>query len=141
MAVSTLHFLQKCNPNRCRDSLSICTFGCNWPRGRPLEGAAAAASGPSEQIGTVGIFTQLLLINTLTMCIPIRGQICPSHRFVSAKHVHEVKERKSSVTQRDVCEEPAVFLSAVKVSKSQKHFFLKFHCPKNKRNIRQNSAL
>ena len=29
----------------------------------------------------------------------------------------------------------------LKVSKSQKHFFLKFHCPKNKRNIRQNSAL
>ena len=29
----------------------------------------------------------------------------------------------------------------LKVSKSQKHFFLKFHCPKNKRNIWQNSAL
>ena len=29
----------------------------------------------------------------------------------------------------------------IKVCKSQKHFFLKFHCPKNKRNIWQNSAL
>ena len=29
----------------------------------------------------------------------------------------------------------------VKVSKSQTHFFLKLHCPKNKRNIWQNSAL
>ena len=29
----------------------------------------------------------------------------------------------------------------LKVSKSQKHFFLKFHCPKNEWNIRQNSAL
>ena len=29
----------------------------------------------------------------------------------------------------------------VKVSKSQKHFFLRLHCPKNERNIRQNSAL
>jgi hypothetical protein len=29
----------------------------------------------------------------------------------------------------------------LKVSKSQKHFFLKLHCPKNERNIRQNSAL
>ena len=28
----------------------------------------------------------------------------------------------------------------LKVSKSQKHFFLKLHCPKNERNIRQNSA-
>ena len=28
-----------------------------------------------------------------------------------------------------------------KVSKSQKHFFLKLHCPKNKQNIRQNSGL
>ena len=26
-------------------------------------------------------------------------------------------------------------------SKSQKKFFLKFHCPKNEQNIRQNSAL
>ena len=99
MAVSTLHFLQKCTPNRSRDSLSICTFGCNRPRGRPLEGAAAAASGLSEQIRTVGIFTQLLLlINTLPICIPIRGQICPPHRFVSNKDVYDVKERKSSVT-------------------------------------------
>ena len=29
----------------------------------------------------------------------------------------------------------------VKVSKSQKHFLLKLHCPKNEQNIRQNSAL
>ena len=29
----------------------------------------------------------------------------------------------------------------LKVSKSQKHFFSKLHCPKNERNIRQNSAL
>ena len=29
----------------------------------------------------------------------------------------------------------------LKVSKSQKHFFLKLHCPKNKQNIGQNSAL
>ena len=33
-------------------------------------------------------------------------------------------------------------ISAIlKVSKSQKKFFLKPHCPKNERNIRQNSAL
>ena len=32
-------------------------------------------------------------------------------------------------------------LSVLKVSKSQKHFFLKLHCPKHERNIRQNSAL
>ena len=56
-----------CKHLQCRDSLSICTFGCNRPRGRPLEGAAAAASGPSEQVGTVGIFAQLLLMNTLTI--------------------------------------------------------------------------
>ena len=31
--------------------------------------------------------------------------------------------------------------TVLKVSKSQKHFFLKLHCPKNKQNIRQNSAL
>ena len=31
--------------------------------------------------------------------------------------------------------------SSLKVSKYQKHFFLKLHCPKNERNIRQNSAL
>ena len=29
----------------------------------------------------------------------------------------------------------------VKVSKYQKHFFLKLHCPKDERNIRQNYAL
>ena len=29
----------------------------------------------------------------------------------------------------------------LKVSKSQKQFFLKLHCPKNEQNIRQNSAL
>ena len=29
----------------------------------------------------------------------------------------------------------------LKISKSQKHFFLKLHCPKNKRDIWQNSAL
>ena len=29
----------------------------------------------------------------------------------------------------------------LKVNKSQKDFLLKFHCPKNERNIRQNSAL
>ena len=29
----------------------------------------------------------------------------------------------------------------IKVSKSQKQFFLKLHCPKNEQNIRQNSAL
>jgi hypothetical protein len=29
----------------------------------------------------------------------------------------------------------------LKVSKSQRQFFLKLHCPKNERNIRQNSAL
>ena len=29
----------------------------------------------------------------------------------------------------------------LKVNKSQKQFFLKLHCPKNERNIRQNSAL
>ena len=34
-----------------------------------------------------------------------------------------------------------VLLQLVKVSKSQKHFFLKLYCPKNERNIRQNSAL
>ena len=28
----------------------------------------------------------------------------------------------------------------LKVSKSQKQLFLKFHCPKNERNIRQNSV-
>ena len=33
------------------------------------------------------------------------------------------------------------FQHVLKVSKSQKHFFLKLHCPKNERNIRQNSAL
>ena len=32
-------------------------------------------------------------------------------------------------------------LSSLKVSKSQKHYFLTPHCPKNKRNIWQNSAL
>ena len=32
-------------------------------------------------------------------------------------------------------------LKLLKVSKSQKHFFLKLHCPKNERNIWQNSAL
>ena len=31
--------------------------------------------------------------------------------------------------------------ASLKVSKSQKQFFLKLHCPKNKRNIWQNSAL
>ena len=31
--------------------------------------------------------------------------------------------------------------SQVKVSKYQKQFFLKLHCPQNERNIRQNSAL
>ena len=31
--------------------------------------------------------------------------------------------------------------SPLKVSKSQKHFFLKLHCPKNEQNICQNSAL
>ena len=30
--------------------------------------------------------------------------------------------------------------SVIKVSKSQKHIFLKLHCPKNEQNIRQNSA-
>ena len=30
---------------------------------------------------------------------------------------------------------------SLKVSKSQMHFFLKLHCPKNERNIWQNSAL
>jgi hypothetical protein len=30
---------------------------------------------------------------------------------------------------------------ALKVSKSQKHFFLKLHCPKYEQNIRQDSAL
>ena len=33
------------------------------------------------------------------------------------------------------------FFWVVKVSKSQKHFFLKLHCPKNERNIRQNCAV
>ena len=33
------------------------------------------------------------------------------------------------------------FRYALKVSKSQKHFFLKHHCPKNEQNIWQNSAL
>ena len=32
-------------------------------------------------------------------------------------------------------------LELLKVSKSQKHFFLKIHCPKNERNIWQNSTL
>ena len=32
-------------------------------------------------------------------------------------------------------------LEPVKVSKSQKQFFLKLHCPKNERNLKQNSAL
>ena len=32
-------------------------------------------------------------------------------------------------------------LPSLKVSKFQKHFFLKLHCPKNEQNIRQNSAL
>ena len=32
-------------------------------------------------------------------------------------------------------------LREIKVSKSQKHFFLKLHCPKNERNIWQNYAL
>ncbi len=35
----------------------------------------------------------------------------------------------------------ALFMNLLKVSISQKHFFLKFHRPKNERNIRQNSAL
>ena len=30
---------------------------------------------------------------------------------------------------------------SLKVNKFQKHFFLKFHYPKNERNIRENSAL
>ena len=34
-----------------------------------------------------------------------------------------------------------MLISALKVSKSQKHFFSKLHCPKNEWNIRQNSAL
>jgi hypothetical protein len=33
-----------------------------------------------------------------------------------------------------------VILASLKVTKSQKQFFLKLHCPKNKRNIRQNSG-
>ena len=37
--------------------------------------------------------------------------------------------------------EHLMFQTKLKVSKSQKHFFLKLHCPKNERNIRQNSAL
>ena len=35
--------------------------------------------------------------------------------------------------------DPARF--ALKVSKSQKYFFSKLHCPKREQNIRQNSAL
>ena len=34
-----------------------------------------------------------------------------------------------------------LFWTGLKVSKSQKHFFLKLHCPQNERNIWQNSAL
>ena len=33
------------------------------------------------------------------------------------------------------------FCFVIKVSKYQKHFFLKLHCPKNERKIRQDSAL
>ena len=36
---------------------------------------------------------------------------------------------------------PVCMTYLVKVSKSQKKFFLKLHCPKNERNITQNSAL
>ena len=35
---------------------------------------------------------------------------------------------------------PKKFGNYLKVSKSQKYFFLKLHCPKNERNIWQNSA-
>ena len=34
-----------------------------------------------------------------------------------------------------------IFSSYLKVSKFEKHFFLKLHCPKTERNISQNSAL
>ena len=36
---------------------------------------------------------------------------------------------------------PIIWQLILKVSKSQKHFFFKFHCPKNERNTWQNSAL
>ena len=44
----------------------------------------------------------------------------------------------SHIRQGISAEEMEVY---IKVSKSQKHFFLKLHCPKNERNIRQNSVL
>ena len=36
---------------------------------------------------------------------------------------------------------PFQYVRLLKVSKSQKHFFLKLHCPKNEQNIRQSSPL
>ena len=36
---------------------------------------------------------------------------------------------------------PSFCCTSLKVRKSQKHFFLNFHCPKKERNIRQNFTL
>ena len=64
-------------------------------------------------------------------------QVCNSahpRREIPVKFIYSEKATK-------FCDISTSDLSYVKVSKSQKHFFLKFHCPKNEQNIRQNSAL
>ena len=50
-------------------------------------------------------------------------------------------DSKLNVTQVRIMEFSALYRGLLKVSKSQKHFSQTLHCPTNKRNTRQNSAL
>ena len=63
--------------------------------------------------------------------------ILPNHRtefdLDGRKKLH-LRERAENV-------DLLLMSACLKVSKSQKHFFLKLHCPKNERNIWQNSVL
>ena len=73
--------------------------------------------------------------------------------YVNNKHEYEYVNPISSdfrlthwpcfclIRDRISCPESNWIGLSLKVSKSQKHFFLKLHCPKKEQNIRQNSAL
>ena len=51
--------------------------------------------------------------------------------------VFSIKDEEWKEFKKNICRDLYTFM----VSKSQKQLFLKLHCPKTERNIRQNSAL
>ena len=93
-------------------------------------------------VGILGWHYRFILNLSMQLCIEYllsttfeKNLLCYCESDCALNHASSIKKVSNFVSDEIIC------FRIVKVSKSQNQFFLKLHCPRNERNIWQNSAL